>query len=93
MAFRNGNREIARYAGMFAGGVREGHGIATSDKGLVWTGAWRGDEACGHGLLEAPDGARCEGEVAPDESGAPPRKAETHRVVTHAPPPPPTAGG
>ena len=35
MAFRNGNREIARYAGAFVDGEREGHGAATSDDGLV----------------------------------------------------------
>jgi hypothetical protein len=107
MVFRDGDHEVARYAGAFTEGLREGHGVATSDDGLVWTGAWRNDEACGHGLLETRDGARFEGEVAPDENGAPKqvngwiwdapgtpaRKAATHRVVTPALPPPQAAGG
>jgi len=40
---------------------------------LQWTGQWKDDEPCGHGLLETPDGRRFEGEVAPDERGAPKR--------------------
>ncbi len=70
MIFRDGSHEVARYAGAFEEGRRTGHGIGTSD-GLVWTGAWKDDEACGHGLLEASNGHRFEGQVAPDESGAP----------------------
>ena len=33
--------------------------------------AMKEDEAAGFGILETPDGPRFEGEVAPDESGAP----------------------
>ena len=73
MIFHAGGREIARYAGAFVQGRRNGLGIATSDDGLVWTGAWKDDEACGCGLLETPDGRRFEGEVAPDEGGSPKR--------------------
>lgn len=73
MVFRAGGQEVARYAGAFDQGLRVGLGIATSDEGLVWTGQWKDDEACGCGLLETPDGRRFEGEVAPDESGAPKR--------------------
>lgn len=101
MIFREGPHEVARYAGKFEDGRRTGHGVGTSD-GLVWTGAWKDDEACGCGLLEATDGHRFEGQVAPDESGAPrqvrgwewgtasvaPHKASPHRVVTPALPPP-----
>jgi MORN repeat len=71
IVFRDGAREIARYAGVFEEGRRSGHGVATSDGGHVWTGQWSGDEACGLGLLEAPDGSRFEGEVAASESGSP----------------------
>lgn len=106
MIFRDGAREVARYAGAFEDGRRTGHGIGTSD-GLVWTGAWKDDEACGHGLLEASNGHRFEGQVAPDESGAPRQvrgwewgasaapthKAGPHRVVTPALPPPWAADG
>ena len=92
MIFRKGSDEIARYAGAFEEGRRNGHGVATSDDGMIWTGAWKNDEAFGFGLLETPDGRRFEGEVAPDESGAPTQvrgwvwgtAATTHRVMeTH----------
>jgi hypothetical protein len=73
IVFRAGGREIARYAGGFVQGRRVGLGIATSDDGLIWTGQWQDDEACGYGLLETPDGRRFEGQVAHDESGAPKR--------------------
>lgn len=104
MVFRVGGREIARYAGAFDQGRRSGLGIATSDDGLVWTGAWKADEACGHGLLETPDGKRFEGEVAPDEGGAPKRvrgwewnpsparSQKTYSVATPALPAPQAAG-
>lgn len=59
------------YRGEFANGKRSGHGIGVSDDGLVWSGEWRDDEACGRGVLEAPDGRRFEGEVKPDATGAP----------------------
>ncbi|MDP3493120.1 MAG: hypothetical protein Q8R82_08390, partial [Hyphomonadaceae bacterium] len=71
MTFLESGKEAARYAGDFVDGRRDGHGVATSRDGLVWTGAWKDDEACGCGLLETSDGQRFEGEVAPDESGAP----------------------
>jgi len=107
MVFRKGAQEIARYAGAFADGRRAGHGVATSSDGLVWTGAWKNDEACGCGLLETSDGRRFEGEVAPDETGAPkqvrgwefglpaasPRKPSPHHAVTPALPSPQAAGG
>lgn len=107
MIFRKGAHEVARYAGAFEDGRRMGHGVATSSDGLVWTGAWKSDEACGCGLLETSDGRRFEGEVAPDESGSPrqvrgwefgvataaPRKAGPHRPVTPALPSPQAAGG
>jgi hypothetical protein len=61
----------ASYRGEFVDGKRSGHGIGVSDEGLVWSGQWRDDEACGYGVLEAPDGRRFEGEVEPDSDGAP----------------------
>lgn len=104
MIFRAGGREVARYAGSFVQGRRAGLGIATSDEGLVWTGQWKDDEACGHGLLETPDGRRFEGEVAAGESGAPKRitgwewsnspvrSQKTYSVATPALPAPQAAG-
>ena len=35
--------------------------LAVADEGLVWSGQWDADEACGFGILEAPDGRRFEG--------------------------------
>lgn len=107
MIFRKGAHEVSRYTGAFEDGRRAGHGVATSDDGVVWTGAWKNDEACGYGLLETSDGRRFEGEVAPDETGAPrqvrgwefglpaasPRKTNPHRAVTPALPSPQAAGG
>lgn len=61
----------ASYRGEFAEGKRSGFGIGVSDNGLVWSGEWREDEACGLGILEAPDGRRFEGAVKPDEEGEP----------------------
>ncbi|RYD93708.1 MAG: hypothetical protein EOP61_23075 [Sphingomonadales bacterium] len=104
MVFHAGGREVARYAGAFDQGRRIGLGIATSDDGLVWTGQWTNDEACGLGLLETPEGRRFEGEVAPDESGAPKRirgwewnpdparSQKTYSVATPALPAPQAAG-
>lgn len=94
--FRKGAEEIARYAGQFAEGRREGHGLAGND-GMTWCGQMKDGEACGFGILEAADGRRFEGEVAPDETGAPRqvrghqwalRKSEPHRPVATALPPP-----
>jgi hypothetical protein len=105
IVFRDGSRETARYAGAFEEGRRTGHGFATSDGGHVWSGQWRDGEANGLGVLETPDGRRFEGEVAPDETGAPrqasgwtwdkPRQAQTleHRPVAPALPPPGQAAG
>lgn len=67
MTFSDG----AHYAGRFENGRRAGHGVGVSD-GFTWTGEWS-QEASGYGLLETDDGARYEGEVAPDETGAPKR--------------------
>jgi hypothetical protein len=107
IVFSEASGERAFYAGAFEDGQRSGHGIATSDGGHVWCGQWRDGEACGFGLLEAPDGSRFEGEVAPDEHGAPrqvrgwtwnaapmtSRHAEAHRPVPPALPSPQAAGG
>lgn len=107
MVFREGDHEVARDAGAFIDGVREGHGLATSDDELAWPGAWRNDEARGFALLEARDGARLEGEIAPDENGAPKhlngwvwnapgarvRKGERHGAMAPALPSPQAVGG
>lgn len=61
----------ASYRGAYVDGKRSGHGVGVSDDGLVWSGEWRDDEACGLGVLEAPDGQRFEGAVKPDGDGAP----------------------
>jgi hypothetical protein len=72
MTFLGGRRDpVASYRGVFDAGGRAGHGVGASADGLVWTGQWFGDEAHGLGILEAPDGQRFEGEVAPDSDGAP----------------------
>jgi hypothetical protein len=71
MTFHEGANVIARYRGAFEEGRRAGHGVATSDGGLLWFGEWRDNEAAGFGVLESPDGRRFEGEVAPDEEGVP----------------------
>jgi hypothetical protein len=71
IAFRDGARETATYSGAFEDGRRSGHGVATSDGGHSWSGQWSEGEACGLGVLEAPDGRRFEGEVAPDRDGSP----------------------
>lgn len=102
-----GGETIASYRGEFRGGRREGHGVGISADGLVWTGQWKNDEACGFGVLETPDGRRFDGEVAPGDDGAPRRVrgwlwepdgarirlAEPLRAVTPALPPPQTASG
>jgi hypothetical protein len=64
---------VAVYRGAFENGQRTGHGMATSDGGLTWSGQWKDNEACGLGILETPDGRRFEGEVAPDDTGVPRR--------------------
>jgi hypothetical protein len=72
MTFREGAAVTAVYRGAFRDGKRSGHGIATSDGGLVWYGEWEDNEAAGFGVLETPDGRRFEGQVAPERtSGAP----------------------
>lgn len=75
MMFGKIGNVVADYRGVFSEGKRAGHGIGLSDDGLVWSGQWNDDEASGAGMLEAPDGRRFEGRVAPDASGAP--RAET----------------
>lgn len=71
MSFGKGDRIIAYYRGQFSDGRRMGHGVSLSDDDLVWSGQWQDDEACGAGILEAPDGRRFEGRVLPDGLGAP----------------------
>lgn len=71
MTFLKGRDEVARYRGEFTNGQRAGHGIGGSDDGLVWSGEWKDDEACGAGVLEAGDGRRFEGSVRPGADGAP----------------------
>jgi hypothetical protein len=107
IVFRKGAEDIAHYTGAFTDGRREGHGIATSEDGMIWTGEMKDNEACGFGILEAGDGRRFEGEVAPDADGAPRQvrghqwdakaairlKAEAHRQVATALPSPRAAGG
>jgi hypothetical protein len=73
MTFRGGANDGASYRGMFADGLRAGHGVAVSDGGHAWSGQFAEGEASGFGLLETPDGRRFEGEVRPDETGAPRR--------------------
>lgn len=74
MTFFGGNGgAIASYRGEFRKGTREGHGVGVSADGIVWSGQWKNDEACGLGILETPDGRRFDGEVAPDHEGAPRR--------------------
>lgn len=73
---------VAWYRGAFAGGKRNGHGVGQSHDGLVWSGMWKDDEACGPGVLESPDGCRFEGRVAPAGPGA--LKAETGWMWTPA---------
>lgn len=71
MVFLKGREQVASYRGAFVDGQRVGLGIGASDDGLVWSGEWKDDEACGAGVLEAPDGRRFEGFVKPDEQNAP----------------------
>ena len=104
IVFRQSGKEIARYAGAFEHGRRSGHGVGASPEGLVWCGEWSDNEACGFGLLEAPDGTRFEGQVVPDDAGAPQQvightwfpqgtvkggRLQPHRPATPALPPPP----
>lgn len=75
MSFLDRDGEItASYRGEFVDGRRNGHGVGQSDDGMTWSGQWRGDEGCGLGVLEAEDGRRYEGEVAPGADGAPVRQ-------------------
>lgn len=71
MLFRRGADVEGWYRGAFANGVRTGHGMGMAEGGLVWSGEWKADEACGLGVLEAHDGRRYEGAVEPDAEGAP----------------------
>ncbi len=103
MVFRDGDAVRATYRGAFENGQRVGHGVATHE-GFTWSGEWRGNEACGLGVLETGDGRRFDGEVTPDAEGAPvkrrgqewgrPRQGEAaHRPAPPALPPPQAAGG
>ena len=71
MAFNAGPDEGAYYRGAFDNGQRAGLGIGGTGDGLVWSGEWKDNEACGDGVLEAPDGRRFEGSVKPGADGAP----------------------
>lgn len=71
MLFRRGAEIEGWYRGEFANGARTGHGMGMAEDGLVWSGEWKHDEACGLGVLEAHDGRRYEGCVAPGANGAP----------------------
>lgn len=71
MLFRRGADVEGWYRGAFTNGVRAGHGMGMASGGLVWSGEWKNDEACGLGVLEAHDGRRYEGAVEPASDGAP----------------------
>ncbi len=71
MAFARGQSVAAAYRGEFADGKRAGLGFGVADGGLVWPGQLNADDACGFGILEAPDGRRFEGRVEAGASGAP----------------------
>ncbi len=72
MSFLDRDGEMAAsYRGEFTEGRRSGHGVGQSGDGMTWSGQWSGDEASGLGVLEAEDGRRYEGEVAPGPDGAP----------------------
>lgn len=71
MLFGRGNDIQGWYRGGFANGARSGHGMGMSEDGLLWSGEWENDEACGLGQLEARDGQRYEGRVTLDTDGAP----------------------
>jgi FtsZ-binding cell division protein ZapB len=79
MVFTMGKTIVSSYRGDFADGKRTGLGIGISDDGLVWTGRWAGDLACGYGILEGPDGSRIEGEVAVEEGETRRVKASSYR--------------
>ena len=96
MAFTKGRDEGAHYRGEFANGQRAGLGIGGAGDGLVWSDQWKNDEACGDGVLEAPDGRRFEGSVKPGADGAPrPDRGWTwdakpmQRMTVHQPAPRP----
>lgn len=69
MTFSRGQHVAAAYRGEFADGKRTGLGVGVADEGLVWSGQWSANEACGFGILEAPDGRRFEGRVEAGDSG------------------------
>jgi hypothetical protein len=66
MTFARGHSVATGYRGEFADGKRAGLGVGVCDDGLAWSGEWAAKEACGFGILEAPDGRRCGGRVKPD---------------------------
>lgn len=71
MTFAHGQSVSAGYRSDFAEGKSAGLGVGVANEGLVWSGQWAADEACGFGILEAPDGRRFEGRVKAGASGAP----------------------
>lgn len=102
MTFMSGKRVTATYRGEFAQGKRSGLGVGSADESLVWSGQWADDQACGFGILEAPDGRRFEGKVEPGKNGPRPvagsgwqwnppdmkRRAATHHAVAPSLPAP-----
>jgi len=70
MTFARGRAAAAGYRGEFDDGKRAGLGVGVADEGLVWSGQWNADEACGFGILEAPYGRRFERRVKAGASGA-----------------------
>lgn len=70
MIFTRGRDVTAAYRGGFSDGKRSGLGVSMADEGLIWSGQWADDEACGFGILEAPDGRRFEGQVEPGKEKA-----------------------
>jgi hypothetical protein len=70
MSFSARDGIVAFYRGEFVKGQRSGFGVGLSAEGQQWSGAWKNDEACGAGVLEARNGQRFEGQVSPGANGA-----------------------
>jgi hypothetical protein len=71
MTFTRVQSVAAAYHGEFADGKRAGLGAAVTDEAPVSSGQWSADEACGFGILEAPDVWRFKGCVKAVASAAP----------------------
>jgi len=71
MTFTHLQSVVAAYRGEFADGKGAGLGAAVADEGTVSSGQWLADEACGFGILEAPNVWRFEGCMKAGASGAP----------------------